>query len=70
MADGHSFRLSGFLCFILSLILLYRGKTTDQGQSQMFPRLADDFFLVLQDDFVVSMNLNIFTASWTRRHIA
>lgn len=69
MADGHSFRLSGFLCFILSLILLYRGKTTDQGQSQMFPRLADDFFLVLQDDFVVSMNLNIFTASWTRRHI-
>ena len=69
MAVGHSFRRSGFLCFMLSLLLLYRGITIDLGQPQMFPRLADDFDLVLQDNSTASTNLYSITASWAKRHI-
>ena len=68
MAVGHSFRRSGFLCFMLGLLLLYRGITIDLGQPQMCPRLAD-FYLVLQDNSTASTNLYSITASWAKRHI-
>ena len=41
----------------------------DLGQSQMFPRFAGDFVLVLQHNSAVLTNLNSITASWARRHI-
>ena len=50
---------------------LYRGRIAiDLGQSQMVSRLADDFPLVLQDNTVVSRNLNSITTSWVTRHMA
>ena len=69
MAVSHSFRRSGFLCFILSSLLLYRGITIGLGQPQMFPRLADHSDLVLRENSAASTNLNSITASWARRHI-
>ena len=69
MAVGHSFRRSGFLCLILSLLLLYRGITIYLGQPQMLPRLDDDFDLVLRENSAASANLNSITASRAERHI-
>ena len=69
MAVGHSFRRSGLLHFVMSLLLLCRGMANDRGQSQMFPGLAGDFVLVLQHNSPVLTNLNSITASWVRRHI-
>ena len=69
MAVSHPFRRSGFLCLMLSLLLLHRGIAIDLSQSQMASRLVDDFVLVLQDNAVVLRNLSSIIASWVMRHI-
>lgn len=51
------------------MLLLYRGITIYLGQLHTFPRLADDFDLVLRENSAASTNLNSITASWARRHI-
>ena len=51
------------------MLLLYRGITIYLGQPHTFPRLADDFDLVLRENSAASTNLNSITASWARRHI-
>ena len=69
MAVGHSLRCSGSLCFMLSLLLLYHGIAIGLGQPQMFPRLANNFDVVLRDNSAASTNLNSITTSWAKRHI-